>query len=202
MLNIDWIRNRNQNFSIVGTGTAINHYGSTTLLIGIYNFFTDSNLYYRYWVPVTPWPWCWSPSSPPSVRISWIWNTGHRYGAGSRRPRAYIVRCPVVSVKRSNLLHAKLHATLPTLFYMYSIRSFLDSSNVSVGFSNLPQRGSGSRLCYYSKIKISHFKSFSWKNDQVIKEVLIFASFIAIGSGPVLPMWVRIRNQGSKIYTD
>jgi hypothetical protein len=27
-----WIRNRNQNYSKVGTGTATNHYGSTTLL--------------------------------------------------------------------------------------------------------------------------------------------------------------------------
>ncbi len=30
VLNSVWIRNRNQNFSKVGTGTATNHYGSTT----------------------------------------------------------------------------------------------------------------------------------------------------------------------------
>jgi hypothetical protein len=32
VLDIVWIRNRNQNISKVGTGTATNHYGSTTLL--------------------------------------------------------------------------------------------------------------------------------------------------------------------------
>ncbi len=32
VLDIVWIRNRNQNFSKVGTGTATNHYGSTTSL--------------------------------------------------------------------------------------------------------------------------------------------------------------------------
>jgi hypothetical protein len=37
-LNTVWIRNRNQNFSEVGTGTATNHYGSTTLQVGKYRF--------------------------------------------------------------------------------------------------------------------------------------------------------------------
>jgi hypothetical protein len=34
MQNIIWIRNRNFNFSKVGTATAANHYGSTTLING------------------------------------------------------------------------------------------------------------------------------------------------------------------------
>jgi hypothetical protein len=37
-INIVWIRNRKQNIVKVGTATATNHYGSTTLLLTVFLF--------------------------------------------------------------------------------------------------------------------------------------------------------------------
>ncbi len=149
-------KTENQNFSIVGTGTAVNHYGSTTLLIGQYNLSTDSVTY------ITDIEFQW-PGDPGADHPHHCLQSGL---PGSRTQDTGTVPDPTGQ---------KLYCTMPGRFWkevIYCTRArqqnyryllnftwtYVDCNNVSVGSNNLPECGSGSRLCYYSEIKSSHFK--------------------------------------------